>query len=508
MTIRGTPPHPRGIPQAVTDKDATANLHLVQSAPTLRGLVGNRFRLDRPKERVPLGRRYRSIDDRLGTRAIALVLSVRMSPDHADPWCERRFVEAAEYAQEISLKGAIPIRAIELFEYEGMHHVVIIEDDPGVPSLQERLEQGPMDRAEADHLLRKVATLVQQAHELGMLHLDLNPQQVFEAKDGTVRLSGFALRGAFQADVAPDMPERGSYLAPELRTGGSLSAATDVYALGRLYQAMLCGVTRGAPQMTPLPEDADSIVRRCTRLEADKRYVSVKDFIAALDGEYTHDPMSGRPWQATPVMPTQRRALTPTPRLGPPKQPTPTPAPPQVASEEEDEPRRSMLPWILVGVLLFLLLFTVAGIFALGPLFAGSEPAVDPEPAAAEVDDAPPDLTPRPAPPVTIDSDPPGAMVYEADVPLGETPLEIRAVTNGVERILTLRHDGHRDSVFVLGDQAAGEITVALEALASEPADAEPAPAAAPAPAVRRRPRRPAKPQTGRSDDPPLMLER
>ncbi|MFK7927694.1 MAG: serine/threonine protein kinase [Myxococcota bacterium] len=495
----------------MSQKDPSANLHLVQSTPTLHGVVGGRYRLGRPLETVPLGRRYRCVDDRLGTHCVALVLSVRMSPDHADPWCERRFMEAAQFAQGIALHGAVPMRAVEHFESERMHHVVIVEDDPGVQSLQETLKSGAMSRQASKDLLRKICNLIQQAHELGMLHLDLNPQQIFVARDGSLRITGFALRGAFQADVAPDMPERGSYLAPELRTGGSLSPATDVFALGRLYQAMLCGVTRGAPQMTPLPDDADRIVRRSTRLEPNKRFISVTEFLGAVNGEYTDDPMSGRPWQATPVASPQRRALSPIPRIGPTPKPAPVVTPsatrPPVAEPEEDKKERgSILPWVLVAVLLLLLLLSILG-FIGNMLWAGGAPYDVAE--GPQIDAPPPDMSPRPPPPITVNSEPIGAMVYEGETPLGKTPLHLEPNSGGIERILTLKLEGRHDSTFILQEMTEGEVNIPLELRVVAPAVTPPTPP----PRTRTRRAAPARAGSRRSgtatgNDAPLMLER
>lgn len=490
------------------NQEPRANIHLLQAVPTLRGVVAGRYELVHPLETLPLGRRYVYKDTRLGGRGIALVLSVRMSPDHSDPWCERRFVDAAHSAHATHVTDMVPIRAVELFEADGMHHVVIIEDDPRIPTLQARLKHGPLSYNESLGLLEAIGAIVEDAHQRGLLHLDLNPHQIYVGHDGSVKVSGFALRGAFQEDLAPDMPERGSYLAPELRTGGRLSPATDVFALGRVYEAMLSGVANDAPQVVALDTLEQRVIRKATRLDPHDRYASVQDLVSAARGEYAHDPPSDPPWHvpdayATPLTADERPApriepvrpsqyampeeppapapiAVPRPAAAPPV-PTPsvarpaaatTPAPAEdlpPAVEPEDERRAPPLMLWASLVALIVLLAVVGFVVALpwwpgttesGPVSVLPAPAASGTSAAEGADGGGTTDVIRS---VRLESDPSGASVYEDLVLLGTTPLELPVVEQGAERTLTFRMSGKRGVQFRMGPTTTGRVLVPLE---------------------------------------------
>lgn len=111
-------------------------------------------------------------------------------------------------------------------------------------TLGERLERlGQLDETTAVRLLVQIASALGAAHDRGLSHDAMKPENVFVTNSADypnfVKLLDFGatmLRSAEGVTFAPS-----AYLAPELLMGGTSTAATDMYAVGVLGYQMLVG---------------------------------------------------------------------------------------------------------------------------------------------------------------------------------------------------------------------------------------------------------------------------
>ncbi|MDP2006947.1 MAG: serine/threonine-protein kinase [Rubrivivax sp.] len=120
-------------------------------------------------------------------------------------------------------------------------------------------------------LFAQVTAAVAHAHGRLVAHRDLKPANVLVTGDGTVKLLDFGiakllegdavdLAGLTRADMRLATPE---YAAPEQLSGGRITAATDVYALGALLFELLAGTP-------PFAADAGTPLWRTRRSAADR----------------------------------------------------------------------------------------------------------------------------------------------------------------------------------------------------------------------------------------------
>ena len=111
------------------------------------------------------------------------------------------------------------------------------------PSLEARLQRGPIAPNRARQWLADIAGALAYLHGQNLTHGDVRPRQIlFDDKtpiltDGGIA-AAFADAGLALADVQPEVAH---YLAPERSQGEGLSAPADVYALGVCFYRMLCG---------------------------------------------------------------------------------------------------------------------------------------------------------------------------------------------------------------------------------------------------------------------------
>ena len=327
---------------------------------------------------VVVGSRYR-LESVLGEGGMAVVwTAVHTETDRTvalklvraelvrDPRIREMFVREARIAARIGknehivdvldagvdAKLEVPFIAMELLEGEG---------------LDARLRSGPIPSGEAADLLEQLAEALEQAHGAGVFHRDLKPQNLFLTKDrkGNARLKVVDFGIAKLADAAHQAVTHvgtPAYSAPEQlgeswrsiakgrgkTIAESVSAATDIWALGLIAYEMLTGGVPGSfwgattlaelpvkMVLEPLPPSAaradpallpptfDAWIKRCLEIDARARWPSARDAVAALVPHLRGLTRSGSSPQWAPAA-----APAAAPPLAPVAAPPPPPPPP------------------------------------------------------------------------------------------------------------------------------------------------------------------------------------
>ena len=142
----------------------------------------------------------------------------------------------------------------------------------------------PTDEKGIAAYLTDVCSCVRALHLVGIVHRDLKPKNIMRRLGGEVVLIDFGLaKDTFvsarpRADVSivsgkvvgVGTPE---YAAPEQLTGGEMSPAADIHALGRIANAAFGGKP---------PRSWVAIIRRATSSIPAQRYETVDDFVTAI----------------------------------------------------------------------------------------------------------------------------------------------------------------------------------------------------------------------------------
>ncbi|HUQ03205.1 MAG TPA: protein kinase [Kofleriaceae bacterium] len=136
---------------------------------------------------------------------------------------------------------------------DGKSLVVVTEGTGGAISLAEILERtrargGKVQERIAATIARAVVDGLATAHAAGIVHGALHPRSVLVDRDGSVRVTDFAVGNAAMTAAAAgsdavSLKGLAGYLAPELALGDDPSPPSDVYGVGALLFAMLTGET-------------------------------------------------------------------------------------------------------------------------------------------------------------------------------------------------------------------------------------------------------------------------
>ena len=206
------------------------------------GTIGS-YEIVRPLGAGGMGDVYLARDNRLA-RNVALKV---LRPDLADAEWIAAFRHEALAASALNHPNIVTI--YEIGESEGTRFIAAEYVD-GV-TLRERLKQGPIAAPELVDIALQIAEGLATAHEAGVVHRDIKPDNVMLRADGLVKILDFGiatrtgsdLPPALVAATGPDGVVIGTtgYMSPEQRQGLPVDARTDVWSLGIVIYEMATG---------------------------------------------------------------------------------------------------------------------------------------------------------------------------------------------------------------------------------------------------------------------------
>src|SRR5215212_3549984 len=178
--------------------------------------------------------------DRLLDRKVALKVLHQQYGD--DEEYVERFRREARAVAALSHPNIVTV--IDRGEHEGRQFIVF-EYVPGenLKALIQR--RGPAPVSTALELAMQVARGLSFAHQQGLIHRDVKPQNVLMNGDGQAKVTDFGI--ARSLDVQHGMTQTGTvlgtsdYIAPEQAQGHRVDEHTDVYSLGVVLYELLTG---------------------------------------------------------------------------------------------------------------------------------------------------------------------------------------------------------------------------------------------------------------------------
>ena len=210
------------------------------TASGMNRLASRGFKILGELGRGGMGAVYKAWQVRL-KRVVAL--KVIRADAYADAGAAARFLAEAEAAARLQHPNIVPV--FEVGEHEGMGYLVLEYEAGG--GLDRKLAGMLQDPKNSARLIETLARAMHHAHQNGIVHRDLKPANVLLTDDGIPKIGDFGLAKLLERDdrltQVGDILGTPSYMAPEQIRGaaGSITPATDVYALGAILYEMLTG---------------------------------------------------------------------------------------------------------------------------------------------------------------------------------------------------------------------------------------------------------------------------
>ena len=268
------------------------------SDPLIGRTLDGRYAIEAKIARGGMATVYRATDRRLD-RAVAIKV---MHPSFAeDPGFAGRFVREARSAARLAHPHVVAVH--DQGESDGVVYLVM-EYLRGRTLRDVLREHGALSPAQALVLIEPILEALSAAHNAGIIHRDVKPENVIITDEGRIKVADFGLARVMGGDDAPTMTQgvligTVNYLSPEQVERGAADARSDIYAAGILLFELLTGrppfsgetplsvayqhVNNDVPapsSVVSVPPIVDSLVSTATRREPSQRYRTAAEFAA------------------------------------------------------------------------------------------------------------------------------------------------------------------------------------------------------------------------------------
>ena len=200
-------------------------------------LIAGRYELEKLVGSGGMSNVFRA-HDRLLERTVALkILHEQYTRD--EDYVER-FRREARAVAKLSHPNIVTV--IDRGEQDGRQFIVFEYIDG--QNLKELTRDGPLDVREAIGLTLQVARALSFAHDRGLVHRDVKPQNVLLNEDGQAKVTDFGIarsldvQGVTQTGTVLGTSD---YIAPEQARGQKVDPKTDIYSLGAVLYELLVG---------------------------------------------------------------------------------------------------------------------------------------------------------------------------------------------------------------------------------------------------------------------------
>lgn len=242
---------------------------------------------------------YKAMCHRLNRYVAVKILRDELANDEE---FRKRFQTEAQAVAMLSHPNIVSV--YDVSHSDGVEYIVM-ELIEGVTLMQYMKKKGALGWKEALHFAVQISKALEHAHEKGIVHRDIKPQNIMILKDGTIKVADFGIAALESAQEKKSDQTVGSvhYIAPEQARGEQPDPRSDIYSLGVVMYEMLTGKMpydgdtaeqvamkhiTGHPvppqELNPdIPEELAAITFKAMNSDINARYQSASELLRDLE---------------------------------------------------------------------------------------------------------------------------------------------------------------------------------------------------------------------------------
>jgi len=244
-----------------------------------------------------MGDVYRAEDTRLERQVALKFLPHEGLTEHA----KSRFLNEARAAAKARHPHICPIHDIEEADGELFIVMAYIEGE----TLRQKIARKPLEPAQVVDLTIQIASGLQCAHALGIVHRDIKSGNIMVDSSGHASILDFGLAlapSALRLTEAGNVVGTPAYMSPEQIEGRDVDARSDLWSLGIVMFEMLTGtvpflreqssaiihailndpVPHVADYRAGVPPELQKVIDKALERDASKRWQSAQDMVSML----------------------------------------------------------------------------------------------------------------------------------------------------------------------------------------------------------------------------------
>ena len=240
---------------------------------------------------------YKAMDRKLNRYVAVKVMKPEFQSDSTFISKFRREAQAAA-----GLANPNIVNVYDVGEDQGNYYIVM-ELVEGITLKEYIVKKGKLSVREATSIAIQVGMGLAAAHDQGIVHRDVKPQNIIISTDGKVKVTDFGIaRAASSNTISANAMGSVHYSSPEQVRGGYSDARSDIYSLGITLYEMVTGKVpfdgettvaiaikhlqdemEAPSRYTPdLPYSLEQIIYKCTQKSVERRYQTMNDVITDL----------------------------------------------------------------------------------------------------------------------------------------------------------------------------------------------------------------------------------
>ncbi len=242
---------------------------------------------------------YKAMCHRLNRHVAVKILRDELAQDEE---FRARFQTEAQAVAMLSHPNIVSV--YDVSHSEDVEYIVM-ELIEGVTLMQYMKKKGALGWKEALHFAVQISKALEHAHEKGIVHRDIKPQNIMILKDGTIKVADFGIAALESAQEKKSDQTVGSvhYIAPEQARGEQPDPRSDIYSLGVVMYEMLTGkmpydgdtaeqvarkhiVGNAVPpqELNPdIPEELAEITLKAMSADIETRYQTASELLGDLE---------------------------------------------------------------------------------------------------------------------------------------------------------------------------------------------------------------------------------
>ncbi|MGN0170748.1 MAG: Stk1 family PASTA domain-containing Ser/Thr kinase [Lachnospiraceae bacterium] len=240
---------------------------------------------------------YKALDNLLGRFVAVKVLKTEFSEDTNFLTKFRTEAQAAAGLEHPNIVNIYDVGS------ENKMHYIVMEYVEGITLKTYIEKKEKISYKEAISIAIQTCNGIRAAHNKGIVHRDIKPQNIMISTEGKVKVTDFGIARATTSNtINSDVMGSVHYTSPEQARNGYVDFKSDIYSLGIVMYEMVTGrvpfngdsavsvalqhlqeeIIRPSAYTPDLPVSVEKIILKCTQKSPDRRYATVDSLIADL----------------------------------------------------------------------------------------------------------------------------------------------------------------------------------------------------------------------------------